>query len=61
LLQLAHSSHLPLQQVLQSWSLQQVGQDLPAACSDPVTAAKANAIAVISDFIFSFLKNRNEE
>jgi hypothetical protein len=41
--------------------LQHVGQDLPAACSEPVTAAKANAIAVMSDFIIiSFFYTKRE-
>ena len=51
LLQLAHSSHLPLQQVAQSLSLQHSGQLGPAAWTDATDAMKAKAIAVMNDFI----------
>ncbi|MFN6016512.1 MAG: hypothetical protein ACK49N_02965 [Verrucomicrobiota bacterium] len=51
LLQLAHSSHLPLQQVAQSLSLQHSGQLGPAAWTDATVAMKAKAIAVMNDFI----------
>jgi hypothetical protein len=40
-----------LQQEAQSLPLQQSGQLVPAAWTDPSTAAKAKAIAVSSDFI----------
>jgi hypothetical protein len=55
LLQLAHSSHLPLQQVAQSLSLQHSGQLGPAAWTDATVATKAKAIAVMNDFIIFFL------
>jgi hypothetical protein len=51
LLQLAHSSHLPLQQAAQSLSLQHSGQLDPAAWTDATAATKARAMAVISDFM----------
>ena len=50
LLQFLHSSHLPLQQVAQSLSLQHSGHFDPAACNEP-TATRATAMAVRMDFI----------
>jgi hypothetical protein len=51
LLQLAHSSHLPLQQAAQSLSLQHSGQVLPVAWTDAIAARKATARMVKNDFI----------
>jgi hypothetical protein len=49
---------LPLQQVAQSLSLQQVGHDVPAAWTEPTTAAQARAMARMNDFII-FLSEWN--
>jgi hypothetical protein len=61
LLQLAHSSHLPLQQVAQSLPLQHSGQLEPAAWTDATDAMKAKAIAVMNDFIIFYFPCKNSK
>jgi hypothetical protein len=61
LLQVPHSSHLPLQQVAQSLSLQHSGQLGPAAWTDATVAMKAKAIAVMNDFIIFYFLCKNSK